>query len=32
LSKLGLGTDGYILQVNSSSVAPYWGSLDGGTF
>lgn len=32
LSKLGLGSDGYILQVNSSSVAPYWGSLDGGTF
>lgn len=32
MSKLGLGTDGYILQVNSSSVAPYWGSLDGGTF
>lgn len=32
LTKLGLGTDGYILQVNSSSVAPYWGSLDGGTF
>jgi hypothetical protein len=32
LTKLGLGTDGYVLQVNSSSVAPYWGSLDGGTF
>lgn len=32
LTKLGLGSDGYILQVNSSSVAPYWGSLDGGTF
>lgn len=32
LSRLSLGTDGYILQVNSSSVAPYWGSLDGGTF
>ena len=32
LSKLGLGTDGYVLQVNSSSVAPYWGGLDGGTF
>ena len=32
LTKLGLGSDGYILQVNSTSVAPYWGSLDGGTF
>lgn len=32
LSKLGLGTDGYVLQVNSTSVAPYWGSLDGGVF
>jgi hypothetical protein len=32
LSKLGLGSDGYVLQVNSSSVAPYWGGLDGGTF
>ena len=32
LTKLGLGTDGYVLQVNSSSVAPYWGGLDGGTF
>ena len=32
LSKLGLGTDGFVLQVNSTSVAPYWGSLDGGTF
>lgn len=32
LSKLALGTDGYVLQVNSSSSAPYWGGLDGGTF
>lgn len=32
LSKLALGTDGYVLQVNSTSSAPYWGSLDGGTF
>jgi hypothetical protein len=32
LTKLGIGTDGFVLQVNSSSVAPYWGSLDGGTF
>ena len=32
LTKLNLGTDGYVLQVNSSSVAPYWGGLDGGTF
>lgn len=32
LTKLGLATDGFVLQVNSSSVAPYWGSLDGGTF
>lgn len=32
LTKLGIGTDGYVLQVNTSSSAPYWGSLDGGTF
>ena len=30
LSKLGIGTEGYVLQVNNSLVA--WGILDGGTF
>jgi hypothetical protein len=30
LSKLSLGTEGYVLQVNNSLVT--WGILDGGTF
>lgn len=30
LSKLGIGTDGYVLQVSGTSVT--WNSLDGGTF
>jgi len=30
LSKLGIGSDGYVLQVSSGSVT--WGVLDGGTF
>lgn len=30
LNKLGIGTEGYVLQVNNSLVA--WGILDGGTF
>lgn len=32
LSKLSIGSDGHILQVNASSGAPYWGPLDGGVF
>ena len=30
LSKLGIGTDGYVLQVSGTSVV--WNVLDGGTF
>ena len=29
-SRLGIGTDGQVLQLQSSTIA--WGSLDGGTF
>jgi len=30
LTRLGIGTDGYVLQVNGTTVA--WNTLDGGTF
>lgn len=30
LTKLGIGTDGYVLQVNGTTVS--WNTLDGGTF
>ena len=30
LTRLGIGTDGYVLQVNGTTVS--WNTLDGGTF
>ena len=32
LTQLNIGTDGYVLQANSTTGLPVWGTLDGGTF
>ena len=32
LTQLNIGTDGYVLQANSTTGLPVWGTLDGGVF